>query len=1181
MATNANDFGTLCPISLEQHFDVDPKAFAVQLMQRLGTVGLENLERSVRARGSRGVSNDDFVRDAIRCLGASASVPDSCAYPWQRKFVAMQDGTRQFESEPILGGFVPDVIDAHAGLNFADVSRGYPFHTAEGGSVVKREMEMGDFRREHTSIVKRGDPRRDNAPFQSLEAFSSVPAVEYALALLYRELDPCHSDRVCWEDVAAYLYDITCRGRRCLPTPWSSVVPLRYQRILRRSPQVFADPHEEFMLMVADPAAAAAVAFTKILVPPDSQRFYAATSQNHLLMIDSRSFQTKCRVPCFDPNFGAVSAWAYLRGLSTAAIATDDSKMRFFTNDGEHARIAWEQAFGTPQTVVRHFESSHRIFTGSRSGYLSVGVLPHHLTAASLEAFRMETFTAANTSTVRDIIYIDQSSTVAVACDDGAVRMYDFDTAMPRTASILNAHPVLALDYNNHYGLLAVACGTNPMLWAPDDPRTVAATLRDSKDTHRGAVTMVHFNLTSPTVLSGDSTGTVKIWDVRMLACLTTMRTCGTVGLVHRPELESPDAPLPQLYGVGPRMMDKYRAIPPAAAEERQPHDAVPQPVMPSALRSCQQSAYMQPSGNVTSFALTYGLTHDGRAMCWTSHGATSMNRRCHVAAYDDAHPTAMQVIPSDAGDEYDPVVFIGLSNGAILRGCASEPGWKIADGPIDESDDARLGHSTAVLALTAPVATVEDKGDGAGTLSGVYLDANDAAALLIVRPSAAEIKLLAMCDEAKVSSAFTPVVVPSFVSQGSGLRAKLSTGIWVWSLEYGTSVVVLGTENNVVRFVTGRVSGDKSVASAAAALGEAAKPVVSSIRSMPSVGAITKLHYIASISAVVALDTVGGVHLYNVPFQNTKMYPTCLFRTTAYQPPGFTYVPAPTGVLFSHHGLLGISAGTYIGFFDLAPMLLKAMPDGWARHHEAPLEMPGSFILPPPKAEEVAAYEAMLERKRVEESRLYDSATAKHGAPVAVERAIIDDRFKVLPPTPQLVHKVSLPETNGITAMVYDEDRRAVLVAGTDGRIHTVSLWGSHNAVARIADASPEDDAATEDDDAEEPGEDLRPRRERLGDARYIRLPAGARPRGRCACAVVDAVGGPPHETLQGRQGAAAERRSSHADGRRPGRQRRASDHDDRRAAAESAAGEARRPVAQAGPFGPTAASANGAQLQ
>src|SRR5688500_1996172 len=87
--------------------DVDPRNFALVLLQRLGPNGLDLLEGAVRGTNPQaGITGEQFINAAMRCLLYSAYMPESCSFPWQVKCMLDNRGKKHYSVEETIGSFL-------------------------------------------------------------------------------------------------------------------------------------------------------------------------------------------------------------------------------------------------------------------------------------------------------------------------------------------------------------------------------------------------------------------------------------------------------------------------------------------------------------------------------------------------------------------------------------------------------------------------------------------------------------------------------------------------------------------------------------------------------------------------------------------------------------------------------------------------------------------------------------------------------------------------------------------------------------------------------------------------------------------------------------------------------------------------------------------------------------------
>ena len=468
--------------------DINPNNFALRFVQRLGPFGMDMLETSIRGVGAvSGVTGARFIESSERCLSVCNMAPGSCSFPWQRKGFVHKDVV-SYDVE-CSASFLPEVVTEHGGLNFVDVARGYPFHTERSKFVARRETSMGKFL----------DKRAKTAAFDHVEVFESAEALHYALSMLFHEIDKNQRDIISWEDITAFLADVTTQGKiSCGKRPLR-----KYYCSFKRK------------MEVPDGGIVAAVEAVH------RRRIIVATAKQTVMSLDSNTLESRTVYSYNAAARGNILRMEYIRrsfGQDYFAVASADCKLLIYCErGGTTLDPVFTCPYGTQITALRYIPSLRQLFCGCHSGIVSA------CHVASPVEWVSELFSSRHTNPVVDFVYIAGKSQLLVALANGLIQAYDADTK-ETLFELVHQHVVNTMSYSDHFGLLATGGeGTCPYLWVPGDRRCVAVALRDADVTHKQPIVTVRFVDASPELFSLDVGGVLKVWDVRSMACVQTI----------------------------------------------------------------------------------------------------------------------------------------------------------------------------------------------------------------------------------------------------------------------------------------------------------------------------------------------------------------------------------------------------------------------------------------------------------------------------------------------------------------------------------------------------------------------------------------------------------------------------------------------------------------------------------
>ena len=534
---------------LEFNIDVKPSNFALQLVQRLGSSGIVALEAAVRGAGYRGISSDAFVGMVVRCLSAACAQPESCSFPWQRKVAVTGTGEKIYSSrgadgERELGGgdFLPVSVSSHSGINVVDAGERFPFFVDKSSQLEDEQQWMARYIEQKRRLDRScgGGP----APMiigSSINSFESLDALTYSIRCLYHEIDAGHRNVCTWEDIAAFLGDVTTHGALSMG---QDVIP-------KFVPSVCRSVNGGGKGVTIAKSASCAV----------SNKTAVALSDQTIGFLDPATFQLKSRLGRHRPEFGTITSLEMfsrnqdrsaagltdagedddredggkqVRGWSSGvcAVCTNDCVVRLYADDT--GDLLYSRPFGTYQTVMKFLKEERTLFCGSKSGVIST-IRGKHRTLWRAELFSTQLQPA---SQITDFASIPGRSNLLACNDLGCIAAFDLETR-GIIGSILQVPPALrTMDYSNEYSL--VGCGgagcPHPYLVVLDRS-VVPIALQESDRTHKSPISKVMFLPGTPQFLSVDSGGTVKVWDMRKMASVQTIRTCH---LIFKPKVNFP-----------------------------------------------------------------------------------------------------------------------------------------------------------------------------------------------------------------------------------------------------------------------------------------------------------------------------------------------------------------------------------------------------------------------------------------------------------------------------------------------------------------------------------------------------------------------------------------------------------------------------------------------------------------
>ena len=176
------------------------------------------------------------------------------------------------------------------------------------------------------------------------------------------------------------------------------------------------------------------------------------------------------------------------------------------------------------QVVVRWSSTWNRLFTGTRIG----GLNTWEVTDAD-KAPEVLHQGQVHTGSINDLEFITPHNSIATAGADGEIAVTSVHTGqIIRKFQAPKQFAIHSLSYDSeHQYLMSGSTEKQPMLWILNAPTiTTPFTLIDDRCAHHNSLVAVYAVPQSPQLISLDSDGLLKIWDVRTFGCVQNI-VCG------------------------------------------------------------------------------------------------------------------------------------------------------------------------------------------------------------------------------------------------------------------------------------------------------------------------------------------------------------------------------------------------------------------------------------------------------------------------------------------------------------------------------------------------------------------------------------------------------------------------------------------------------------------------------
>eukprot|EP01028_Stygiella_incarcerata_P005929 TRINITY_DN2443_c0_g2_i3.p1 TRINITY_DN2443_c0_g2~~TRINITY_DN2443_c0_g2_i3.p1 ORF type:complete len:1053 (+),score=260.96 TRINITY_DN2443_c0_g2_i3:311-3160(+) len=217
----------------------------------------------------------------------------------------------------------------------------------------------------------------------------------------------------------------------------------------------------------------------------------------------------------------------YVKPFNYLITAASDMTIRVF--DAQTLAMKKSMSETESQTSLR-WHPGGRLFSGSRLGSIGIWDLEGVEKIGYLrDGIPSSCEFSPHTDSVMDMCIIDRDDLLATASLDSRILLWDLGKGT--ISEELKAHTkgVQKLAFSKEFYFVAsIGFENEAYVWIPGT-RTTPFRLRDSKRPHLSALIGVHAVQNSPQILTADSLGTIKVWDIRNFQCVQTFNADGTL----------------------------------------------------------------------------------------------------------------------------------------------------------------------------------------------------------------------------------------------------------------------------------------------------------------------------------------------------------------------------------------------------------------------------------------------------------------------------------------------------------------------------------------------------------------------------------------------------------------------------------------------------------------------------
>eukprot|EP00760_Papus_ankaliazontas_P015424 PhM_4_TR16515/c0_g1_i1/m.29514 len=475
---------------------VDPRNFALALVQRLGYVGLAAVEEAFRKEGNFGLQFDRFVDVLYTVVREVERVHPSQTFPWMPP---------RSESEK------------HFLTNDDAESRAYDLLHEAMIHKPRIDVEHERFPTKSKTIHARQDEQQSvwaqisatrRCPSESMDYFSTRILLKFSLAVLFDAVDEHEKNIIAWEHLGAYLYNVVKH---------SSLQP--HFGLLRD--MTSAGSFQFSKRKIAQ--------ITKIRPVPWNNHVLCGMTNDTLARCDPtnslRKFNqidvySKGRVAHLGPLVSFDAAENTFFGRIVCASFLKGPVRLYNAMDGRQQHLL-ELDLMLPQTHVFYCSALGAMLLGGRTGRVRGLDVLHHDFGMKFE------FQRQHSAHVTDMMYLKSEGYLATTSVDCSMILHDAHTR--ECVDVYRGRrPITSIAHIQYMSAspVIVSVGVDPVPVAWDirvDPSKATFFLNDAENHHQHKIVRVLSVPHTPQVFTLDKNGKLNVWDVRMQKCTQSL----------------------------------------------------------------------------------------------------------------------------------------------------------------------------------------------------------------------------------------------------------------------------------------------------------------------------------------------------------------------------------------------------------------------------------------------------------------------------------------------------------------------------------------------------------------------------------------------------------------------------------------------------------------------------------
>lgn len=211
----------------------------------------------------------------------------------------------------------------------------------------------------------------------------------------------------------------------------------------------------------------------------------------------------------------------YMPSHNWLTTCANDRTIRFWDVGNDYTPVKFVINNDVSALVLRWFNREEILFTADSNG--GINALKFHQNVSfSKELYtsqQVASFTGHHTDVVLDLLLLENMGSLASASMDSTIGLWDMNTQQAHHTLSGHTKGVLGMSYHaNYHALISCAYEHHALVWNPYSGGMIC-----QLKGHFNPLIGVQAVPQSPQIITADSGGVVKIWDIRTYTCVQTV----------------------------------------------------------------------------------------------------------------------------------------------------------------------------------------------------------------------------------------------------------------------------------------------------------------------------------------------------------------------------------------------------------------------------------------------------------------------------------------------------------------------------------------------------------------------------------------------------------------------------------------------------------------------------------